>query len=52
MIDSVVKDLNSRLNNLLADFSHCNSDTLSTLFSSYCMINTFFTAWRKAIRRI
>ena len=66
MIDSAVKDLNCRLNNLLADFSHCNSDTLSTLFNSYCMnvygcqlwkfngkhINTFFTAWRKAIRRI
>ena len=66
MIDSAVKDLNCRLNNLLADFSHCNSDTLSTLFNSYCMnvygcqlwkfngkhINTFFTAWRKAVRRI
>ena len=66
MIDSAVKDLNCRLNNLLADFSHCNSDTISTLFNSYCMnvygcqlwkfngkhINTFFTAWRKAIRRI
>ena len=66
MIDSTVKDLNCRINNLLADFSHCNSDTLSTLFNSYCMnvygcqlckfnskhINTFFTAWRKAIRRI
>ena len=66
MVDSAVKDLNCRLNNLLADFSHCNSDTLSTLFNSYCMnvygcqlwkfngkhINTFFTAWRKAVRRI
>ena len=66
MIDSAVKDLNCRLNNLLADFSHCNSNTLSTLFNSYCMniygcqlwkfngkhINTFFIAWRKAIRRI
>ena len=66
MIDSAVKDLNCRLNNLLADFSHYNSNTLSTLFNSYCMnvygcqlwkfngkhINTFFTARRKAIQRI
>ena len=66
MIDSAVEDLNCRLNNLLADYFHCNSNTLSTLFNSYCMnvygcqlskcngkhINTFFTAWRKAIRRI
>ena len=37
MIDSAVKDLNCRLNTLLADFSHCNSNTLSTLFHSYCM---------------
>ena len=58
MIDSAVKDLNCRLNNLLAEFSHCNSNTLSTLFNSYYMniygcqlwklngkhINTFFTA--------
>ena len=29
--------MNYRLNNLLADFSHCNSDTLSTLFNSYYM---------------
>ena len=35
MIDSAVKDLNCRLNNLLADFSHCNSNTLSTL--SQCL---------------
>ena len=68
MIDSAVKDLNCRLNNLLADFSHCNSNTLSSfhLFNNYCMnaygcqlckcngkhINTFLTAWREAIRRI
>ena len=37
MIDSAVKNLNCRLNNLLADFSHCNSNTLSTLSNSYCM---------------
>ena len=58
MIDSAVRDLNCRLNNLFPDFSHCNSNTLSTLFNSYCMnlfgcqlwkfngkhVNTFFTA--------
>ena len=37
MIDNAVKDLNCGLNNLLAEFFYCNSDTLSTLFSSYCM---------------
>ena len=37
MIASAVKDLNCRLNNLLADFFHCNSNSLSTLFNSYCM---------------
>ena len=26
-----------RLNNLLAEFSHCDSGTLSTLFQTYCM---------------
>ena len=66
IIDSAVKNLNCRFNNLFADFSHCNSNTLSTLFNFYCMnvygcqlwkfnskhINTFFTAWRKAIQGI
>ena len=37
MIDSAVKDLNCRLNNLLADFSHCNSNTIFTLFNYYCI---------------
>ena len=32
-----VNDLNCRLNNLLADFSHCDSKTLSVLFRAYCM---------------
>ena len=35
MIDCAVKDLNCRLNNLLADFSHRNSNNLSTLINCY-----------------
>ena len=34
---NAVNDLNCRLNNLLADFSHCDSKTLSVLFRTYCM---------------
>ena len=63
---NAVNDLNCRLNNLLADFSHCDSKTLSVLFRTYCMnvygsqiwafnktyLNKFYVAWRKAIRRI
>ena len=66
LVDNAVNDLNCKLNNLLADFSHCNSSTLSVLFQSYCMnvygcqiwsynikyVNKYYTAWRKAIRRI
>ena len=66
LIGNAVSDLNCRLNNLLADFSHCDSNTLSLLFQSYCMniygsqmwqfntrfVNQFFTCWRKAIRRL
>ena len=63
MIDSAVKQMNCKLNNLFADFSDCNINTLSTLFNSYCMnvngcqlwksndnhINTFLTAWIKYV---
>ena len=66
LVDNAVNDLNCKLNNPLADFSHCNSSTLSILFQSYCMnvygcqiwsynikyVNKLYTAWRKAIRRI
>ena len=62
MMDCAVKYLNCRLNSCLADFSHCKCNTLFTLFVSYCMnvygclmvniLTHFFTAWRKAIRRI
>ena len=54
------------LNSLLADFSHCDSVTLSTLFKTYCInlygsqmwryndktTRLFYTCWRKAIRRL
>ena len=57
---------NCKLNNLLANCSHCNSSTLSVLFQSYCMIvydcqywsynikyvNKYDSEWRKTIRRI
>ena len=58
--------MNMRLNNLLYEFSHCDSGTLSTLFRSYCLniygcrtwrynsnyVDTFYTTWRKAIFRV
>ena len=58
-------DLNCRMNSLLADFSYCNSDTISMLFKSYYMniygsqirklynkeVNILYTAWRN-IRHI
>ena len=66
LIDNAVIDLNIRINNLLADFSHCDCITLSTLFKSYCMnvygsqiwrfndkyLSKFYTAWRKGVRRL
>ena len=66
LIQNAKCDLNCRMNSLLADFSYCNSDTISMLFKSYCMniygsqiwkfynkeVNIFYTAWRKAIRQI
>ena len=66
LIDNAVNDLNCRLNNLLADFAHCSSSTLSALFKTYCMNiygsqiwpyskncpSKFYISWRKAIRRL
>ena len=66
LVDNAVNGLNCKLNNLLATFSNCNSSSLSVLFQSYCMnaygcqiwsynikyVNKYYTAWRKAIRRI
>ena len=67
IIDNAITDMNMRLNNLLAKFSHCDSGTLSTLFRTYCMnklygcqtwkyngnyLDTFYTTWRKAVRRV
>ena len=37
LIQNAKCDLNCRINSLLADFSHCNSDTISMLLKSYCM---------------
>ena len=37
LIQNAKCDLNCRMNSLLADFSYCNSDTISMLFKSYCM---------------
>ena len=37
LIDNAVNDLNCRLNNLLTDFAHCSSSTLSALFKTYCI---------------
>ena len=36
-INNATNDLHCRLNSFLADFSHCDSVTLSTLFKTYCM---------------
>ena len=59
--------MNRRLNNLLAEFSHCDSGTLSTLFMTYCMnilygcqawryngnyLDKFYTTWIKPIRQV
>ena len=55
-----------RLNNLFAEFAHCDSGTLSILFRTYCMniygcqtwgyndnyLDMFYIIWRKAIRRV
>ena len=37
IIYNAITDMNMVLNNLLAEFSHCDSDTFSTLFKFYCM---------------
>ena len=64
-INNATNDLHCRLNSLLADFSHCDSVTLFTLFKTYCLnlygsqmwryndktTLLFYTCWRKAIRR-
>ena len=66
IIDNAITDMNMRLNNLLSEFSHCDSGTLSTLFRTSCMniygcqtwrynsnyLDKFYTTWRKAIRRV
>ena len=66
IIDNAITDINMRLNNLLAEFSHCDSGTLSTLFRTHCIniygcqtwryngnyLDKLYTTWRKAIRRV
>ena len=62
-----LRDFNKRVNNLLADFSFVDSNTLSVLFDSYCKsihgsqlfklydknsVNCIYVAWRKAIKKI
>ena len=36
-IDNAITDMNRILNHILAEFSHCDSGTLSTLFKTYSM---------------
>ena len=40
LITSLITDLNIKTNNLLSEFSFCESTTLSRLFSSY-VINVY-----------
>lgn len=66
-VNSAVKDLYMRTNNIMSDFTFSDSNTLSTLHKTYCMnvygsplwpFNNnkytipFYIAWRKTIRRI
>ena len=59
-MDNATTDMNRRLNNLLAEFSLCDSGPLSTLdllyeyngcqawiYNDKCL-DTFYTTWRKA----
>ena len=46
IIDNAITDMNMRLNNLLSEFSHCDSGTLSTLFRTYCMNIYGRQTWR------
>lgn len=64
LINNAIRDMNIRFNSLMADFSYCDSATLSILFKTYCMnvygsqiwkyndkaLNKFYTCWRKTIR--
>ena len=46
IIDNAIPDMNMRLNNLLSEFSHCESGTLSTLFRTYCTNRYWCQTWR------
>ena len=45
-ITYVTNDLHCRLNSLLADFFHCDSVALCTLFKTYCMNLYGSQMWR------
>ncbi len=65
-LEICVQEFNRRLNMLMSYFNHTSSYVLSYLFNSYCMslygscvwtldgngCELFYTAWRKAVRRI
>ena len=38
LIDNAITDMNRILNNLIAEFSHYDCGTLSTLFTTYCIV--------------
>ena len=44
--NNATNDLHCRLKSLLADFSQCDSETLSTLFKTYCMNLYGSQMWR------
>ena len=61
LIDNAVNDLNSRLNNLLADFAHCSSSIRTCCMNMYDSqiwlysrnyLNKFYISCRKAIKRL
>ena len=46
IIYNIITDMKRRLNNLLAEFSHCDSGTLSPLFRTSCMNIYGCQTWR------
>lgn len=65
-INKSISDFNRRVNVLMSRFYYCNFETKIKLFKSFCMslygsgiwdlsencIEIFYTAWRKAVRKI
>ena len=66
MVRDVTRDFLTHLNGILANFNYCDLQTKYRLFVSYCtsyygsclwdlqhkLVDTFYTTWRKAIRRL